>query len=150
MKNRDLAIIKDIRDKLDATGLLSQTVIGTSLETDAPLPARVPAAAVLWKETTETELGADGIALATAEIEIVLRVSIEGEPSSRGKLEELMALKNELLEALMDDPGRSGLADGLFGTESRGAVFLETARNNFAECRIRLACDYVVSDQQIR
>lgn len=150
MKNRDLAIIKDIQSKLDATGLLRQTVIGISLETDAPLPAEMPAAAVLWKKTTESELGADGVALAAVEIEIVVRVSVEGEPSGQGKLEELIALKNELLEAVMNDCTRSGLADGLLGTESRGAVIIEKARNNFAECRVDLACDYILSNEQIR
>jgi len=150
MKDRDLAIIKDISECIEETGLVTRTVIGTSLEIDGPLPVLLPAAAVLWRETAESNLGADGVSLATVKIEVVIRIAIENGTDAGGKLEDLLELKNELLEAILADTSRSGLADGIHGTVAHGSVSMEKARNNFSECRMDLACDYILSDQQTR
>jgi len=146
MSDRDLAIVNDVRDCIVASGLVSQALTGTSLKLDPPAVPVLPAAFVLWRGTTERDLGSDGLRLATVLMEVVLRVSAQGAPTGRGRLEKLLRLKNDVADALGADPGRSGLADGVVQTEVKGARVMDTARNHYAECRLEVASDYVLVD----
>ena len=150
MTDRDLAIVEDIRSAIESKGLTARAVTGGETAAESAPTEELPTANILWRKTLERDLGGERLRLAMAEIEILLRSAVEGESDAPGELREIMSLKNRVVDCLMSDPGRSGLADGLSGTTVTQTVFSPTARNHYAECKVYVECDYVVMDDQER
>jgi len=150
MTDRDLAILNDIRSAIESSGLVARVEVASAADERPPVVAESPMAFLLWLQTREEPLAGEGLKLAGVEIELVLRVAIEGEASAQAELEGLMALKNGVVDAVMSDPTRSGLADGIIGTRVSESECSPEAQNHFAECKIAVRCDYVLIDDQER
>ena len=150
MTDRDLAILEDIRTAIESNGLTARALTGGETSGESVPAGELPAANIFWRSTTERDLAGEGLKLATVEVEILLRSAVEGESAASEELREIISLKNRVVDCLMSDPGRSGLADGLAGTTVTRTVFSPTAPNHFAECKVFIQCDYVLMDDQER
>ncbi len=142
----DWQILNDLKTTLEGVSAI-KTVVTTVCDSSVDVPASgFPAALVLWSETVEKPSGADTGEL-TGRVHFHISLLVRDADSSRA-LQSALTLADDVRDAVLVDPTRSGLA---LSTEDGPATCLGPAavvkgrRPPVIEVRLSGSCGYYVS-----
>lgn len=144
----DWQILNDLEAALtNVSGI--NTVLTTVCESKVDVPASgFPAALVLWEKTVETSSGVDSSELS-GRVHFVISLVVRDADASAA-LESALTLANEVRDAALTDPTRSGLAsatqDGS-ATELGPAEVFEGRKPPLLEIRLEGSCGYFLADR---
>jgi len=143
MSVRDWLILKDIETAVEGVAGI-KTVMTTACDSSVDVPASgFPAGLVLWKETRERLSGAKPGEMA-GRVQFVIAVVVR-ETDGGKALENALALGEAVREAVMADPGRSGLASANgngAATELGTAEVFGDRKPPVVEVRLTGSCGY--------
>ena len=142
----DWQILDDLKTTLEGIAAI-KTAVTTVCDSSVDVPASgFPAALVLWRETVEKPSGVDTDEL-TGRVHFYISLLVRDSDSSRA-LQSALTLADDVRDAVLVDPTRSGLASAtahVFSTEVGPATIVKDRRPPVLEVRLSGSCGYYVS-----